>query len=138
MEEKAERTGEPISKGAVTREQRTRGKEPTICRRETPWSWNHQATAPSVAPLTYSPVSAYRKSSHLVRMGSLRRRGDRDMAPGLGGLKPSAVAGGPSVTCCRHAKHASKPDDEGPTRRYFKDTCIVASFTIFMFTRLCL
>jgi hypothetical protein len=40
----------------------------------------------------------YRVSSHVLMIGSSRGRGGLLIASGSGGLKPNAVAGGPSVT----------------------------------------
>lgn len=46
----------------------------------------------------------YRVAIHLVIIGSLDDLGFWDMTSGAGGLNPSAVAGGPSVTKFTHSK----------------------------------
>ncbi|CAF4714776.1 unnamed protein product, partial [Rotaria magnacalcarata] len=44
------------------------------------------------------PIAMYRKKSHGVMSDSFGLRGGRSMISKSGGLKPSAVAGKPSVT----------------------------------------
>ena len=56
------------------------------------------AKTPTVAKPTYSPTTMYRKKTHGVMSWSSARRGGRFMMSASGGLKPRAVAGGPSVT----------------------------------------
>ena len=53
---------------------------------------------------TYKPVKQYLVKSHFVIIGSLVGRGGKFIRFGDGGLKPSAVAGGPSVTRFTHNK----------------------------------
>ena len=56
------------------------------------------ANTPTVANPTYSPITMYRKKTHPLINLSVFLRGGWRMMSGSGGLNPSAVAGGPSVT----------------------------------------
>ena len=58
----------------------------------------HAAKMPTVAEPTYAPTASQRKSSHGVMSSSSEGLGGLVMMSGSGGLKPRAVAGGPSVT----------------------------------------
>ena len=51
-----------------------------------------------VATPTYNPVRIYLVNSHRVIIGSSLGRGGASIISGAGGLKPNAVAGGPSVS----------------------------------------
>ena len=50
-----------------------------------------------------------------MRIGASRPRGGRLIAPGSGGLSPSAVAGGPSVTRLTHSSWSGVSGSGSPS-----------------------
>mmetsp|Transcript_34918 Transcript_34918/g.84507 ORF Transcript_34918/g.84507 Transcript_34918/m.84507 type:complete len:86 (-) Transcript_34918:2737-2994(-) len=58
----------------------------------------------------------YRVSNHFVMIGSSLGRGGASIISGDGGLKPNAVAGGPSVTKLTHRRCIAVNGSGNPAR----------------------